>query len=102
MSTVHWCLWFFKLPIFRKERLVDNLEYDEFGAQKFKKGVPHYKSGFPREHRICHRADVDIGGPSYVRYVHDFSAQSDTVRDPINTRLNIHFWQAGQTGRPEP
>ena len=48
--------------------MVENLEYDEFGAQKFKEGVPHYQSGFPREHRICHRTDVDIGGPSYVRY----------------------------------
>ena len=38
-----------------QERLLENVEYDEFGAQKFKKGVPHYQSGFPREHRVCHR-----------------------------------------------
>ena len=38
-----------------QERLLENVEYDEFGAQKFKKGVPHYQSGFPPEHRVCHR-----------------------------------------------
>ena len=73
-----------------QERLLENVEYDEFGAQKFKKGVPHYQSGFPKEHSVCHRSDVDIGGPSYVRLARidvQNPATRDTTQEPEGREL---------------
>ena len=38
-----------------QERLLEDVEYDEFGALTFNKDKPHYQSGFPKEHSVCHR-----------------------------------------------